>query len=203
MIAIAVRSLKSAIRYNYAMQPAIFLDRDGVIIRNRHAYIRSLAHVSFYRRSLAALAELSRLPLKLVIVTNQSAIGRGLLSLKDAEQINRFILSEIERSGGRIDGIFMCPHNPLVSCACRKPAPGLLLQAAQSLDIDLQSSVMIGDALSDLEAGQNAGVRQTILVLTGRGRAQSRLPGASSLKPFLVFRSLAHAAARVGAWLEV
>jgi D-glycero-D-manno-heptose 1,7-bisphosphate phosphatase len=182
------------------MQSAIFLDRDGVIIRNRHTYIRSLGQISFYRSSLSALAKLSRLPTRLIIVTNQSAIGRGLLSPEDAERINRFIMDKIESCGGRIDGLFMCPHHPQIACDCRKPAPGLLQQAAHDLDIDLRESVMIGDALSDLQAGQNAGVRQTILLLTGRGLAQSRMPGASSLKPFLTYRSLAHAASHVKVW---
>lgn len=183
------------------MQPAIFLDRDGVIIRNRHSYVRSLAQVSFYRHSLSALVKLSQQAVKLVIITNQSAVGRGMLSLETAHQINQYVVAEAKFAGARIDGVFMCPHQPEVSCSCRKPEPGLILQAAGQMDIDLVNSILIGDALSDLSAGQNAGIKQTILLLTGRGLQQLRRQEAATLKPFLVYRSLAHAANHIHAWL--
>jgi D-glycero-D-manno-heptose 1,7-bisphosphate phosphatase len=87
----------------------------------------------------------------------------------------------------------MCPHAPQENCACRKPRPGLLLQAAEALNLDLARSYMIGDALSDLQAGRAAGVREVILVRTGRGRRQANLPEAAHLQPFAIFDSLAEA----------
>ena len=86
----------------------------------------------------------------------------------------------------------MCPHGPDDGCDCRKPLPGLLLRAAEELDIDLSRSVMIGDALSDVMAGQAAGAR-AVLLRTGRGGDQERLPGAADLPPFLVYDTLADA----------
>lgn len=172
------------------MHPAIFLDRDGVIIENREQYVRSWPDVTFYPESLLALSKISRSPYKIVIVTNQSAVGRGLISLEDAEGINGRIREVIQEAGGRIDGIFLCPHRPEDGCTCRKPQPGLILRAARELSLDLSQSILIGDALDDLRAGQAANLPRTILVLTGRGKAQSSLAAARSLAPFEVFDSL-------------
>lgn len=177
------------------MLPALFLDRDGVIIENRPGYVRSWADVSIYPQALQALASIRKSSYRIVIVTNQSAVGRGLISLQTAHQINRQLLSEIEAAGGRIDGVFMCPHAPGKNCACRKPKPGLLLDAAQGLSLDLTRSVLIGDALTDLSAGQAAGISKTILVRTGRGAVQAALPEANRLKPFPVYETLLEALA--------
>jgi D-glycero-D-manno-heptose 1,7-bisphosphate phosphatase len=156
------------------MQPAIFLDRDGVIIENRADYVRSWSDVLIFPEALAALAKISRWPYKIVIVTNQSAVGRGLISLSAAQAINNRLENEIARCGGRIDAVFMCPHAPDDSCDCRKPRPGLLLQAQRALSLDLSRSLMIGDALTDIWAAQAASVGRTALVRTGRGAALAR-----------------------------
>lgn len=175
------------------MHPAIFLDRDGVIIENRRNYVRSWADVEFLPRALAALAKMRSSPYKIVIATNQSAIGRGIISNHLALEINRRVVDEIEKCGGRIDAVFMCPHSPQDECDCRKPKPGLLFQAAEALSLDLSRSVMIGDALSDLMAGQAAGVCRAILLRTGRGEQQARLAKSRSLPPFLIYDTLADA----------
>ncbi len=174
-------------------QPAIFLDRDGVINENRPDYVRSWADVSIYPSALAALAQAADLPYKIVIVTNQSAVGRGLVPLAAVEAINRRLVAAIEKAGGRIDGVYFCPHAPDDRCDCRKPQPGLLLRAAREHNIDLVQSVMIGDALSDLAAGRAAGVGRTVLLLTGRGKAQRQLTAADRLQPFPVYETLADA----------
>lgn len=179
------------------MHPAIFLDRDGVIIENRPAYVRSWAEVAIYPQALAALARLSAGASKIVLVTNQSAVGRGLLSLEQAQEINARLVAEIERAGGRIDGVYLCPHAPEEGCECRKPRPGLFLQAAAELSLDLGRSAMIGDALSDLEAARNAGIPRAILVLTGRGAEQAASPAAAALAPFLACKDLAEAIDRL------
>jgi D-glycero-D-manno-heptose 1,7-bisphosphate phosphatase len=155
----------------FPLQPAIFLDRDGVIIENRADYVKSIDEVHFIPGVLAALAGAARLPCRLVIVTNQSVIGRGLIDLETAGRINEYVVQRLAAAGGRMDGTYVCPHRPDFGCDCRKPAPGLLLQAAAELSIDLAASVMIGDALSDVLAGQRAGMR-AILVRTGRGQGQ-------------------------------
>ena len=188
-------------RYNTGMDPAIFLDRDGVIIKNRNSYVRDWAHVCFYKRSLDAILKLSSTSYKIVLVTNQSAVGRGLISISTADEINRRIVDQIKKSGGRIDGVFMCPHQPDDMCFCRKPQPGLLFEAAKALSIDLKRSILIGDAISDIQAGQNAGIERTILVLTGRGRMQLTQPAVRNLQPFDVFQSLSHAVNHRNLWL--
>ena len=155
--------------------PALFLDRDGVIIENRPNYIRSWDDVLIYPQVLDALARVNRSDHKIIIVTNQSAIGRGFITLEAADIINRRLVNVIEEAGGKVDGVFICPHHPDEGCVCRKPKPGLLLKAAKSLSLDLSASVLIGDALTDLEAGKAAGVSRLVLVRTGRGAAQSSL----------------------------
>lgn len=175
------------------LAPAVFLDRDGVINRHRPNYVLRLSDLSPYPQALQALAHLAAWPGKIVVVTNQSPVGRGLMSMERMVQINRRLLAQIRDAGGRVDGLFVCPHAPHVGCNCRKPRPGLLLQAAQALSLDLSRSVLIGDSLSDLQAGKAAGLRQTALVRTGRGRKQAQSPLAEQVRPFLLFDDLAEA----------
>ena len=165
------------------MTPALFLDRDGVIIENRANYVRSWADVEIYPQALEALATVKDSPYKIVIVTNQSGVGRGIFSLETAQSINERLVAEIEKANGRIDATYLCPHAPWANCTCRKPQPGMLLQAAQEHNLDLGRSLMIGDALTDLAAGVAAGVAQTILLRTGRGDTQSALPEAVNFTP--------------------
>lgn len=172
------------------MQPALFLDRDGVIIENRSDYVRAWSDVAIYPRALDALVKIKNSQFKILMITNQSAIGRGLISLDIARGINDRLLTKIRSSGGRIDDIFLCPHAPQDNCSCRKPEPGLILQAASRYSIDLQNSILVGDALSDILAGQKAGVAQNVLVRTGRGSDQSLLPLASQIPDFLIYDSL-------------
>jgi D-glycero-D-manno-heptose 1,7-bisphosphate phosphatase len=173
-------------QHSSSLSPAIFIDRDGVIIHNRAEYVRSLKHVLLYPRSIAALAGLAESAYKIVVVTNQAGVGKGLIPLDTAAEINHRVVEAIVQAGGRVDGVYVCPHTVEDRCACRKPQPGLLTRAAADLGIDLGASYMIGDAASDVAAGQRAGVKQAILVLTGRGREQRSIAEA----PFVVKRSL-------------
>ncbi len=172
-------------------QPALFLDRDGVIIENRDNYVLSWADVDFLPGALEALASLRDAPWRIVIVTNQSPIGRGLVARETIDAINERIIAQIEAAGGRIDAAYICPHAPEDGCDCRKPQPGMLQQAAADLDIDLGQSIMVGDALTDVGAGQCAGVAEAVLVRTGRGRRQEALPAAVTMPPFRTYESLA------------
>ena len=179
------------------MYPAIFLDRDGVIIKNREAYVRSWNDVETYPQALTALAEASAKPYKFVIVTNQSVVGRGIIPLCAAWEINERLVETIVRSGGRVDGVFMCPHAPQANCECRKPKPGLLLQAARQLSLDLSRSVLIGDALSDLLAGQAFGVYRSILIRTGCGAGETNEALSANLGSFQINDTLSDALADI------
>lgn len=170
--------------------PAIFLDRDGVIIENRSDYVRSWEDVELFPQALTALAGIRDTAYKIIIVTNQSGVGRGHILLTAAHDINERLVKEIEQAGGRVDAVFMCPHAPDAGCDCRKPKPGLLLQAAAELSLDLGRSIMIGDALTDLAAGRAAGVGQLILLRTGRGATQGQLPSAAHFQPYHTYDTL-------------
>ncbi|OGO11691.1 MAG: hypothetical protein A2Z66_15075 [Chloroflexi bacterium RBG_13_66_10] len=174
-------------------RPALFLDRDGVVIENRAEYIRTWDDVSIIPGALEALQRASETEHRIVLVTNQSSVGRGLLTLEGAEAINLELVRTLERGGARVDGVFLCPHRPEDACTCRKPEPGLILQAAAALGLDLAASLLIGDAVSDLQAGEAAGVGTVALVRTGRGREQEALLAAAGLGTAPVFDGLSQA----------
>lgn len=173
--------------------PAVFLDRDGVIIANREQYVRTWEDVEILPGALSALARLAARPEPVILVTNQSAVGRGLISQEAAEAINGRLLEVIAQAGGRIDDVFMCPHAPEDGCSCRKPLPGLILAAAAAHGIDLGRSVLIGDALTDLQAGRAAGIGRVLLVRSGRGIEQERRAAEAGWGEFDVFEDLAAA----------
>ena len=154
-------------------RPAVFLDRDGVINKNRADYVKSWSEVEFLPAVFDALRRLAETDRAVVLVTNQSAVGRGIISKERANSINQRIVEAIRSQGGRVDGSYLCPHHPDDNCECRKPRPGMLLQAADELGLDLGRSYFIGDAITDMQAADAAGV-QGILVLTGRGQSQAR-----------------------------
>jgi D-glycero-D-manno-heptose 1,7-bisphosphate phosphatase len=174
-------------------RPAIFLDRDGVIIENRSDYCLAWEQVVILPGVFEALARLGTSPYAVVIITNQSAVGRGLLDRATADDINTRLVATIHAAGGRVDGVFICPHVPEAGCDCRKPKPGLLLQAARELVLDLPQSVLIGDALSDLVAARAAGVGQAMLVRTGRGIEQLALAQAAGVGDFPAYANLSEA----------
>jgi D-glycero-D-manno-heptose 1,7-bisphosphate phosphatase len=150
---------------------AIFLDRDGVICENRFDHVKKWQEFRFLPGAIASLVTLSKLNLPIIVVTNQAAINRGMVSAETVEDIHQRMIAEITAAGGRIDRVIYCPHRPDEGCNCRKPEPGMLLQAAEEMNIDLAGSYMVGDAATDLLAGQKVGCRP-FLVLTGRGIEQ-------------------------------
>ena len=161
-----------------------------MLIENRSDYVRDWSHVKVSPEAIHALSLAADTNYRIVIVTNQSAVGRGLMLRANADAINLRLVSLIHHHGGQVDGVYMCPHKPDDECSCRKPKPGLLLQAARELSIDLQHSWMIGDAWSDLQAGQRAGVRRTILLKTGRGIEQLQQPCPEEIAGHLIFDTL-------------
>ena len=172
------------------MQPAIFLDRDGVLIENREDYVRDWSQVVIFPKAIEALSKSVVEKYKIVIVTNQSAVGQNLITIETAREINDKLAIIVKQMGGHVDGIYMCPHIPEDHCLCRKPQPGMLLQAARELSLDLSASWMIGDAWSDLLAGQAAGTRGTIMVKTGRGARQLSLSRPEHIKEHFVFEDV-------------
>ena len=138
-------------------QKALFLDRDGVINEDA-GYVYRREDFVFKEGIFEALREFARAGYALVVVTNQSGIGRGYYTLEQFDELCEFMLSEFEKEGVKIEKIYFCPHAPEALCGCRKPKPGMLLEAANELNIDLACSIMIGDKDSDVQAGQSAGV---------------------------------------------
>jgi len=178
---------------DHSLLPAIFIDRDGVINLNRPDYVKSWEEFSFLPGSLDALRLLGELGWPVVIISNQSAIGRDLVAAETVAMINTHLVEAVTQSGGRIDGVYICPHRPEEGCACRKPRPGLLQQASCELGLDLARSYLVGDASSDVLAALAVAV-QPILVLTGRGKEQRKgLAGFEGM--FKVFLDLSEAAA--------
>lgn len=155
----------------------VFLDRDGVINANRADHVKSWDEFEFLPGARETIARLTRAGVRVFVVSNQAIVNRGIVSAEQVDAIHQAMVDEIERVGGRIHGIAYCPHRPDESCACRKPQPGLLFQLADDHEIDLADALLVGDALSDLEAGRAAGCA-TVLVLTGRGRDQVAQAGA-------------------------
>ena len=149
------------------MRAAIFLDRDGVINVDRY-YVSRIEDFQFIDGAIHALRTLGQAGFPLVIVTNQSAIGRGLYSLDDFQTLNRWMLAVLADHGVAITDVYYCPHAPEANCDCRKPAPGMLLRAAEEHQLNLEHSWMIGDKPTDIEAGVRAGVPHTIQVLSGQ-----------------------------------
>lgn len=146
----------------------MFIDRDGVICQNRSDYVRAWSEFEFVPGAIEAVASIRRARHRIFVATNQSAVGRGLLSRRQLDQIHERMLEVLASSGGSVEGVLVCPHHPDDACACRKPEPGLLLDAADRYKIDLGASTVIGDHRTDIEAGARAGC-STILVRTGRG----------------------------------
>jgi len=170
-------------------RPAILLDRDGVINENLVDHVKCWSEFRFIRGSLAALRRLSALDVPIVVITNQAVISRALISNAELDEIHRRMAARIQVGGARLDGIFYCPHGAGDGCGCRKPEPGLLFQAAEALDLDLRRSVFVGDATTDLVAGERAAC-PTILVRTGRGRETERELRARASVPMHTARDL-------------
>ncbi len=149
------------------MMRGILLDRDGVLNRERADYVKSWAEFEWLPGVLPALQRLAACALPIVVITNQSVIGRGIATQATIEAIHQRAQQEAAAAGGRIDDFFICPHQPADHCRCRKPQPGLLEQAAAKYQLSLPDSFFIGDAITDYQAAQAAGC-QSILVESGR-----------------------------------
>lgn len=147
----------------------IVLDRDGVINEDSVDYIKSPNEWTPLPGSIEAIAELTRAAFTIVVVSNQSGIGRGLFTLSDLEAIHEKMKHTVAEAGGRLAGIYFCPHRPDELCNCRKPRTGMLERVVDDFDVSLAGVPLIGDKAADLELARRAEARP-ILVLTGYGQ---------------------------------
>ena len=161
----------------------VFLDRDGVINRNREDdYVKSWSEFEFLPNALEAIELLTDAGYQLIIVTNQACINKGILSSRALNEIHCKMLTEIEGAGGRIRAIYYCPHRDDDNCACRKPKPGMLAQAASEHDIDPEDTYLIGDSDRDIQAGNRFGA-YSLLVSTENGGRQNSTEKANAVAP--------------------
>ena len=179
------------------MKAAAFLDRDGVVNVDR-GYVFRREDFEFVPGTLDAARELKSMGLALVVVTNQSGIARGYYGPEQFHALTDWMKETFAAHGAALDGVYFCPHHPTEgeapyrrNCNCRKPAPGLLLDAARDLDIDVRRSVLFGDKASDLQAALAAGIPNRVLLGTdGREEPDHVFPGGLATERF---RSLADA----------
>ena len=170
----------------------IFLDRDGVINENRSDYVKSWGEFRFLPGVPEAIAQLTHAGHRIIVCTNQAGIARGSMSVEAVEDIHHRMRAELVRQGGHIEHVYYCPHGKDEQCRCRKPSPGLLLKARDERDVDLRDAVFIGDSMTDVRAGQAAGLR-TVLVLTGLGVEQLRDHHHEVQDAFFIASNLTHA----------
>jgi len=175
---------------------AVFLDRDGTLNIDR-GFVHKRKDFVFIEGALEAVASLKKKGFIVVIVTNQSGVGRGLYTESDVHALHDYISDELRKLGAGIDRFYYCPHHPDASiekyrkdCACRKPRPGMILRAVRELHIDPKGSYMVGDSGRDIEAGKEAGLF-SILIDENKENGDTEN---YAVKPDLVVRSLHEAA---------
>ena len=168
----------------------VFLDRDGTINVDK-GYVHKVEDFVFLPGAIEGLKILSK-KYRLIIVTNQSGIGRGLYTLEDMKIVNDYMLKELSKNNIAIERIYYCPHSPEENCNCRKPNIGMLNMAKDELGIKLKKSYLIGDSTSDIKAGYDAGCT-TILVRTGK----AGMDGRCNVNPDFIVNNLIEAAKKI------
>jgi D-glycero-D-manno-heptose 1,7-bisphosphate phosphatase len=171
---------------------AVFLDRDGTIIEEKH-YLHRPEQVVLFPGAAAALKRLQDAGFKLIIISNQAGVGRGYFTLADVERVHRHLHAELGRHGVRLDKIYVAPEAPDQPSHGRKPSPQFLLDARDQFALDLAESYLIGDKVIDLECGWNGGVKKCLLVRTGYGADLERT-APDQLPPAVVVDDLPAAA---------
>lgn len=161
---------------------AVFLDRDGTLLEEAN-YIAEIERLAFFPYTADAVRLLNRAGFAVVVITNQAGIARGIVEEAFVGVAHAAISARLAEGGARVDAYYYCPHHPegIVeafrrTCDCRKPQPGMLRRAAEDLDLDLPASFIVGDKLTDVQAGHAVGARG-VLVRTGYGRKEEALPG--------------------------
>jgi histidinol-phosphate phosphatase family protein len=181
---------------------AVFLDRDGVI--NRKApeghYVTCWEDFHILPDVVESITLLNRAGFCVIVVTNQRCIAKGLMTVADLEKMHRRMSDSLARAGAIIDAVYYCPHDMEPSCSCRKPAPGMLLDAARSRGIELPASWMIGDSDIDVEAGRNAGCKTARLLAPNEAAHETGSCGAASSATDIVAPSLIEAVRQLLHW---
>jgi D-glycero-D-manno-heptose 1,7-bisphosphate phosphatase len=181
-----------------ALEKVVFLDKDGVINQDSPDYIKSWSEVAFIPGSLEAIRRLTEADFSIILISNQSAVNRNLMTREGLDYIFSKLTHTIVDHGGKITDIFYCPHTPEEGCDCRKPRPGLIHEACRRYTIDLSSACMIGDSARDMECGKAAGCGYCLLVKTGNGEMAEKQLLAKGIFPEYVAADLLDAAR----WLE-
>jgi D-glycero-D-manno-heptose 1,7-bisphosphate phosphatase len=159
------------------MRRALFVDRDGTLIVDKE-YLHKPEEVEFIHGAIAALKKAQAAGFDLVMVTNQSGVGRGYFTMDDVHRVHSYIQRMLAEEGVSLRKIYTAPEAPDVPSHGRKPSPQFLFDARDEFGIDLSQSFMVGDKLSDIQCGWNAGVRKSILVRTGEGAKVEKKEGA-------------------------
>jgi D-glycero-D-manno-heptose 1,7-bisphosphate phosphatase len=152
----------------------VFLDRDGVINHDSDGFIRCVADFLFLPRSLSALRLLTENGFDVILISNQSGVGRRIITPENLAAIHQYLIETVKKNGGRIRDIFCCPHAPEDGCDCRKPKPGMLFKARDAHGIELSKTAMVGDKVIDIDCARSAGCQKAILVRTGHGAAAEK-----------------------------
>ena len=145
------------------MKKAVFLDRDGVFNKERKDYVKSIKEFQILDYIPKAIKMLKDEGFLVIVITNQSAINRGLVSIEKLNEIHNYLQKILKENNTSIDDFYFCPHRPNENCQCRKPNPGMLVKAAQEHDIDMNQSFMIGNSLTDIQAAQKSGCKGILL----------------------------------------
>ena len=141
------------------MNKAIFLDRDGVLNKERKDYVKTIQEIELFPNIEKCISKIRNNSFLVIVITNQSAINRGLISNENVHEIHNFIQNYLKKFDTSIDAFYYCPHRPDENCKCRKPHPGLILRAVDEFKINLQKSWMIGDNDTDIQAAINSGCK--------------------------------------------
>ena len=157
-------------------KPLLLLDRDGTLIEER-PYISNPKWVKLLPGAAQGLIQLKRAGFKRVVVSNQSGIGRGIVTPAQLNQVNRRFLQRLKAKKAGVDGLYWCPHKPSARCSCRKPNLGMVKRASKDLGVSWKRSISVGDKPSDVQLGQRTG-GYGVLVLTGHGKTFRRRSGA-------------------------
>ncbi|MHB8173847.1 MAG: D-glycero-alpha-D-manno-heptose-1,7-bisphosphate 7-phosphatase [Nitrospirota bacterium] len=175
---------------------AVFLDRDGTI-NEEIGYLSDPSLLALISGAAEALVRLRESGFKLIVVSNQSGVARGLFTEDDLQKVNMKLSNLLEQKGAKVDAYYFCPHHPhhgdMVDCECRKPKTGMAVSASEKFGIDLLRSYFVGDKATDIELGKNAGGK-TVLVLTGFGNDEMALLREKGIEPDMVSADLPEAA---------
>jgi len=171
----------------------VILDRDGVL--NEEApdggYVRSPEEWRWIPGALEGLTMLARAGIRVSVATNQSGVGRGIMTNDDLEAVHAQMREAVVSAGGAISAVFVCPHAPTVGCRCRKPLPGLIVAAIKASGISPAATLLVGDDVRDLQAARAAGI-ESVLVLTGKGRQAAATLTDGPFPVYLDLKAVAH-----------